>query len=111
LKDTNDPAVVVDTKEELDGLSDAEIGAAAAAAKERKLDGKWVLPLQNTSNQPVLASLKNRALRERIYKASITRGSRGNEVDNKAIIARIAELRAEKGKLLGFKDYATFVLD
>jgi peptidyl-dipeptidase Dcp len=111
LKDTNDSAVVVDTKAELDGLSDAEIAAAAAAAKELKHEGKWVLPLQNTSNQPVLASLKNRSLRERIYKASIARGSHGGETDNKAIIARIAEVRAERGKLMGFKDYASFVLD
>jgi peptidyl-dipeptidase Dcp len=111
LKDTNDSAVVVENKAELDGLTDAEIAAAAAAAKDRKLEGKWLLPLQNTSNQPVLASLKNRSLRERVYKASISRGTRGNAVDNKAIVARLAELRAERGKIMGFKDYASFVLD
>jgi len=111
LKDGNDSAIVVSDKAELDGLGEGEIQAAAEAAKVRKLEGKWVLPLQNTSGQPVLASLKNRALRERVMKASLERGNRGNANDTKAIVQRMAELRAERGKIMGFKDYASFVLD
>ena len=83
----NASAVVVDTRAELDGLSDAQIAAAAEAAKPRKLDGKYVLALLNTTGQPPAAQLTNRALREKLHKASIARGSRGNEFDNTAIVA------------------------
>ncbi len=111
LKETNDLAVVVDTKEELAGLSDDAIAAAAEAAKSRKLEGKYVLALQNTSGQPPLSSLENRALREKIQKASVTRGSRGGELDNRAIIAKVAKLRAERAKLLGYPNHAVYVLE
>src|SRR3546814_6080305 len=73
LKGTNAAAVVVDTRAELDGLSDAEISAATEAAKTRGLAGKYVITLQNTTGQPPLANLKNRALREKIFKASVMR--------------------------------------
>src|SRR5262249_32633754 len=73
LADTNASAVIVDNKAELDGLSDGDLSAAAELAKERGLEGKWVLALQNTTQQPVLSSLKNRALRERILQASMSR--------------------------------------
>ena len=68
LKGVNAAAVVVDTRAELDGLTDEQIAVAAEAAKARKLEGKWVIALLNTTGQPPLAQLKNRALRERIYK-------------------------------------------
>lgn len=111
LKEVNASAVVVDTQEELDGLEEGEIAAAAEAAKEKGQEGKWLIVLQNTTTQPVLASLKNRALRERIYKASIARGARGNEYDSRATVQRLAQLRAQKAKLLGFPNYAAYALD
>jgi peptidyl-dipeptidase Dcp len=110
LAEVNDAAIVVDTAAELAGLSDEQIGAAAAAAKARQLDGKYVIALLNTTGQPALAQLQNRALRERIYKASIARGSRGNAFDTTAIVARTAALRAERARLLGFAHHADYVL-
>jgi peptidyl-dipeptidase Dcp len=111
LKEVNDSAIVVDTKAELDGLSDAQISAAAEAAKGRGLEGKYVIALLNTSGQPANSSLKNRALREKLAKASLARGSRGNEFDNSAIVTRIAKLRAERAQLLGYPNHATYVLE
>lgn len=110
LKATKDGAVVVDAVAQLDGLSDEQIGAAAEAAKARGLDGKWLITLQNTTTQPVLAQLKERALRERIYQASIARG-RGGEADNTAVVAEIVKLRAERAGLLGYASHAAYVLD
>ncbi|NKF23671.1 M3 family metallopeptidase [Solimonas marina] len=111
LKDTNAAAVVVDERIELDGLSDAEIAAAAAAAQQRGLDGKYVITLMNTSGQPPLADLKNRAVRERVYRASITRGANGNAFDNRAIILQIVGLTARRAELLGYASHAAYVLD
>ena len=111
LKEVNDSAVVVDSKAELDGLTDAQIDGAADAAKKRGLTGKYVIALLNTSGQPPETLLKNRALRERIAKASLARGSRGNAFDNTAAVARIAKLRAERAKLLGYPNHATYVLE
>jgi len=111
LKETNDSAVVVDTRAELDGLDDSAIAAAAAAAKAKGLDGKFVLKLQNTSGQPALAVLKNRALRERLYKASIERGNRGNDADNKPVVAAIVQVRADRARLLGYPSHAAYQLE
>lgn len=111
LKETNDSAVVVDTRAELDGLDDSAIAAAAAAAKAKGLDGKFVLKLQNTSGQPALAVLKNRALRERLYTASIERGNRGNDADNKAVVAAIVQVRADRAHLLGYPSHAAYQLE
>jgi len=107
---TQDGAVVVDGLAELDGLSAEQIGAAAAAAQARNLTGKWLISLQNTTIQPPLAQLKNRALRERIYRASIGRSNAGT-ADNTALILQIVRLRAERAKLLGYADYAAYVLE
>ena len=109
LQATKESAVVVDNVSDLDGLSPEQIGAAAEAAKARKLDGKWVITLQNTTIQPVLEQLRNRALREKIYKASISRGE-GGAYDNTTVVAQIVKLRAEKAKLLGYADYAAYAL-
>ncbi|MCE9574153.1 MAG: M3 family metallopeptidase [Deltaproteobacteria bacterium] len=103
-------AVVVSDKAELAGLSDEEIGAAAEAAKARKLDGKWVLPLQNTTQQPPQRSLQNRALREKLFVASSTRTEKGDANDTRAIVQRLAQLRAQRAKLLGFKTFADYQL-
>ncbi len=111
LAETNNSALVVDNKADLDGLSEAEIAAAAESAKARGLTGKWVLELQNTTQQPAISSLTNRALRERLFKASVLRGNHGGSNDTKAIVVRLAQLRAQRAKLLGYPDYATFVLD
>jgi peptidyl-dipeptidase Dcp len=107
---TKDAALVVDSKAALAGLTAAEIATAAKAAEERGLKGKYVLPLQNTTQQPLLAQLTNRATREALYKASWNRTQRGDANDTRAMISRIALLRAQKAKLLGFSDFASFTM-
>ena len=111
LKERSTSAIVVDSKEQLEGLTDEAIEAAAAAAKDKGQAGKWLIDLRNTTTQPALAELKDRSLRERIMKASMARNGRGNEFDNKAIIARLAQLRAQKAKLLGFPTWAHYIMD
>lgn len=110
LKATRNAAVVVDDVKLLDGFSEPQIAAAANAAKVRELDGKWLIAMQNTTIQPALAQLKNRALRERIYTASIGR-SVGGAFDNTAVVAQIVRLRAERAKLLGYSSHAAYVLE
>ena len=110
LKATADGAVVVDSLADLDGLTPVQIGAAAQAAADRGLTGKWVIALQNTTNQPMLASLTNRNLRERIYRASTGRGLSG-ATDNREVIAQLVKLRAERARLLGYPDHAAYVLE
>jgi peptidyl-dipeptidase Dcp len=110
LRATNDAAVVVKDIAQLDGLSAERIGAAAAAAKVRGLSDAWVFALANTTIQPVLGELKNRALRERIFRASVARGDGGAD-DNTATIARLVKLRAARAKLLGFSSYAAYALE
>lgn len=110
LNEVNASAVVLDTREELAGLSDSQIDSAAAKAASRGLDGQFVLTLENTTLQPVLSSLENRALRQRIQESSAARGSRGNEYDNRAIVTRALELRSERAALLGYESHAAFVL-
>jgi len=111
LKEVNALAVVVDSKDELDGLSDAAIEAAANEAKSRELDGKYVITLRNTSGQPPMASLTNRALRERIHKTSLSRGSRGGDFDNRDILANVIKLRAERAQLMGYNNHAAYSLE
>lgn len=111
LKETNASRIVVDRREDLAGLPDNEIAAAASAASAEGLDGKFLLRLLNTSGQPSLASLQNRALRQRIHEASLARGSRGGEFDNRAVVARIARLRAERAQLLGYPSHAALQLE
>jgi len=111
LADTNASAVVVDDKSQLEGLSEGDIAAAAALAKERNLPGKYVIALQNTTRQPIVKTMKNRELRERILKASSERGTHGGDNDTRSIVTRLAELRAERATLMGFKTYADFGLD
>ena len=111
LAGTDQSAIVVDNVADLAGLSEADIAAAAEAAREKKLANKWVLALQNTTQQPPLASLQNRALRQRLFEASAARGNDGGANDTKALVLRLAALRAERAKLLGFPTYADFSLD
>ena len=110
LKATKSGAVVIDNVADLDGWPAEQIGAAAEAAKERGLSGKWLITLQNTTIQPALEQMKNRALRERVYRASIARGD-GGAADNTALVAKIVELRAKQAALLGYRDYAAYSLE
>lgn len=110
LKATADGAVVVDKVSDLDGLTPVQIGAAAQAAAARGLKDKWLISLQNTTNQPSLASLTNRELRERIYRASVSRGLSG-ATDNREIVTQMVKLRAERAKLLGYPNHAAYVLE
>jgi peptidyl-dipeptidase Dcp len=113
LKTTKNGAVIVDRAEELEGLSAEQTGAAASAAEVRGLSGKWLITLQNTTNQPPLAQLKDRGLRERIYKASTARGllSDPDGGDNTAVISQIVRLRAERAALLGYPNHAAYQLE
>jgi peptidyl-dipeptidase Dcp len=111
LAETNSGALIIDNKADLDGLPEDDVAAAAELAKERKLDGKWVIALQNTTQQPALTYLKNRTVRERLLNASVNRGNHGGNNDTKAIVTRLAQLRAQRAKLLGYPDHATFTLD
>ncbi|WHZ20388.1 MAG: Dipeptidyl carboxypeptidase Dcp [Rhodanobacteraceae bacterium] len=104
-------ALVVDDKADLAGLSPGEIDAAAQAAKARGLTGKWVIPLQNTTQQPDLGSLENRNVRHELFEHSWNRAEKGDANDTRATIEEMAYLRAQKAKLLGFSDYAAWKLE
>ncbi|WP_425497294.1 peptidyl-dipeptidase Dcp [Luteimonas flava] len=108
LAASNAGGVFVTDVAELDGLDEGAIAAAADAAKAAGKDGQWLLTLQNTTQQPVLASLKNRALRERVLAASTGRAEKGDANDTRATIQRLAELRARQAQLLGFPNYAAY---
>ena len=110
LKAGSSGAVVVDDLSQLDGLSADQISSAAAAARQRGLADHWVIALQNTTTQPWLAQIRSRALRERIYRASMDR-ARGGKYDNTAIVARLARARAERAHLLGYSSYAAYALE
>ena len=111
LADTAASAVIVDNKADLAGMSDSDIAAAAQRAKDKKLGGKYVIALQNTTQQPALVFLKNRALREKIFKASSARGNHDGPNDTRPNVERLAQLRAQKARLLGFSTYAAYSLD
>ena len=110
LAATKEGALIVDDKAKLAGFSDADMTAATSAAAERKLDGKFVVPLQNTTNQPALASLSDRDVRAELLKNSELRASHGDGNDTRALVQRLAQLRAQQAKLLGFPNYATYAL-
>lgn len=110
LKGVNAAAIVVESRAELDGLTDEQIAIAAEAAKARGMPGKWVIALLNTTGQPPLSQLTNRALRERIFRASIGRGW-GGTYDTTGLVAQIVKLRAERAALLGYANHAAYVLE
>ena len=103
-------AVQFDDRAQLAGLSDGEIQAAAEDAKNRDLAGKFLLPLQNTTQQPALTSMSDRDARAKVMKASINRTEKGDGNDTRQTIQRLAQLRAQKAKLLGFDNYAAYNL-
>ena len=111
LAATKKGALVLDNVSDLDGFTPGEIETAANAAKQRGLTGKWVIPLQNTTQHPAQAELKNRAVRQRLFIASTTRAEQGDANDTRAIIKRLAQLRGERAKLLGFPTYSAYALD
>ena len=110
LADTNDLAVIVDDVKDLDGLSENEIAACAAAAKDRDLEGKYLINAVNFSGHPLLASLKNRELRKKVMQNSLIKANRDNENDTKKILVEMAMLRAERAKLFGAKTHAEYSL-
>jgi len=110
LAAAKDSALVIDDKARLDGLADEDIAAAAQAAKDRGLTGKWVITLQNTTQQPALQSLKDRTTRKALYEASWNRAELGNADDTRDIIEQLAQIRAQEAKLLGFPNYAAWTL-
>ncbi|HSE13110.1 MAG TPA: peptidyl-dipeptidase Dcp [Rudaea sp.] len=110
LAGTKAGALTTTDKNDFAGLSDGELAAAAAAARERKLDNAWLLPLQNTTQQPAQAELTNRATREKLFDASINRTEHGDANDTRETIVRLAQLRAQKAKLLGYPTYAAYSL-
>ena len=110
LTATKAAAYTTKDKAALKGLSDAQLAAAAEAAKDRKVEG-YVLPLQNTTQQPILVSLADRATRQAVFADSWTRAERGGTNDTRATIARLAKLRAEKAALLGHANFAAWNLE
>src|ERR1700736_4309879 len=111
LKEKNASSIIVDKKEDLAGLSESQIATLTNAAKAEHKEGKFVIQVQNTTGQPVLGSLQNRQLRERIMSTSLARNSHGGEFDTRKIVLRTAQLRAEKAKLLGYQNWAAYQLE
>ncbi len=111
LAATNAGALVVDDKAKLAGLSEGDIAAAAKAAEERGLTGKWLFPLRNTTQQPDLQSLADREVRKTFFDNSWTRTEKGDANDTRATIAIIAQLRAQKAALLGYPNWAAYTLE
>lgn len=111
LAGTKAGAIVVSDKSKLDGLSDAELDGAKQSAEARDLKDKWLLPLQNTTQQPSLPSLNNRSVREELFKNSWNRTEKNDDNDTRTLIVRLAKIRAEKAKLLGFENYAGWKLE
>lgn len=111
LAEVNEQAIVVEDESELAGLRPTQIQSAADAAASRDLAGSWLIPLLNTSQQPALASLEDRALRERILTTSLSRGHRGNDNDTREVMVQTVRLRGERAQMLGYESHAAYVLD
>ena len=111
LKETNAFKLVIDKKEDLAGLPESLVAAAAETAAADSMEGKWVFTLHNPSVMPFLQYADNRALREKIFKAYINRGNNGNENDNKEVVKQLVAARLDKAKLLGYEDFAAYVLE
>ncbi|MEI6276376.1 MAG: M3 family metallopeptidase [Prolixibacteraceae bacterium] len=111
LAETNSFKMVIDKKEDLAGLPESVVAAAADEAKANKMDGKWVFTLQKPSWIPFLTYSEKRDLREKLYKAMYNRSNNNNESDNKLVINKIVNLRLQKANLLGFESWAAYVVD
>jgi peptidyl-dipeptidase Dcp len=110
LAATKSSALVIEQVVDIEGLSEGDVAAAAETAKERELANKWVLALQNTTQQPWQESLKRRDTRRRLFEAALHRADHGDENDTRALVLRLAELRAEHARLLGHDNAAEYVL-
>ena len=111
LAETNDFKLVIDNKEDLSGLPEGLVATAAQTAKNMKMEGKWVFTIQYPIMEPFLKYSDRRELRQKLFTGYFMKGDNDNKYDNKTIIARIANLRVERSKLLGYKSYADFVLE
>ncbi len=111
LKETNQYMLVIDKKEDLAGLPENVVEAAAITAKNKGQEGKWVFTLHNPSRLPFLQYSERRELREELLKAYINRGDNNNEFDNKAIIEKMVNYRIERSKLLGYNTFADYALE
>lgn len=111
LKETNDFKLVVDNKDDLAGLPETLIAAAAETAAADSQEGKWVFTLHNPSVMPFLQYADNRALREKMFTAYINRGNNNNENDNKDVVKKLVAARLDKARLMGYDDYAAYVLE
>ncbi len=112
LEITKERSVIVTDRDELAGLTEAQIAAAAELAKQRGHEGQYVLSITNTTRQPVLVSLHNRALRQRVWEASAYRGlGRDGGLDNRPLVLQMARLRAEKAAILGYPNHAAYALE
>ena len=111
LKETNAFQLIVDNKDDLAGLPESLVMNAEVAARSAGLEGKWLFTLHNPSVMPYLQYADNRALREKIFKGYINRGNNGNDADNKDVVLKLITLRLEKAKLMGYDNYASFVLE
>jgi peptidyl-dipeptidase Dcp len=110
LKGVNAAAIVIEDVAELDGMTGTQMAVAEEAARARGLSDKWLIPLLNTTTQPALSQLKNRAVRERIYQAAVSRGTAG-EFDTTELLSKIVAVRAERAALLGYPNHAAYVLE
>lgn len=111
LKETNAFQLVIDNEADLAGLPESLVLNAEVAARTAGLEGKWLFTLHNPSVMPFLQYADNRALREKIFKGYINRGNNNNEADNKEVVRKLITLRLEKARLMGYDDYASFVLE
>lgn len=111
LKETNGFRLVIAKKQELAGLPESLVASAAEAAQTAGLTGKWLFTLQNPSIMPFLQYADNRALRKKIFNAYTNRGNNGNDADNKEVVKKLVALRLDKAKLMGYQNYASFVLE
>ena len=111
LKETNAFQLVIDNEADLAGLPEDVKVKAAETAKEMGKEGKWIFTLHNPSVMPFLQYADNRKLRKQIFEAYINRGNNNNENDNKEVVKKLVTARLEKAKLMGYKDYAAYVLE
>ncbi len=111
LKEKNASSVVVENKNELTGLTDSQLASTVAAAKDEHQEGKFVIRLQNTTDQPLLGSLRDRPLREHIMETSLARNSKDGAYDNREVVLRTVQLRAERAALLGYANHAAYQLE
>jgi peptidyl-dipeptidase Dcp len=111
LEENKDFKMILDKKEDLVGLPQSVIDAAASNAKSKGLENKWLFTLSKTSMIPFITSSERRDLREKIYKGYLNKGNNGNKFDNNKIVAEIVTLRLDKANLLGFKTFADYALE